>query len=149
MLTRYAVKNFVSKEFMRFLLVGGCAASINFFSRCFFRMFFPYVLSVALSFSLGTIASFIFNKTYTFKAYDERATIQFAKFIVIAASSVVFASFIVYAGMKVYDFLNITFIARPGMESAVHLIAIGMMTIYNFLTMKYVSFRNLRVTIGH
>jgi len=143
MLPEGVIKSFISKEFMRFLLVGGCAAAINFFSRFFFRIFFSCVESVTLSFLLGTIVSFIFNRTYTFKAYDERVAIQCVKFVIIAILSIIIASFIVYSGMAMHDFLNITLIGRSEMESVVHLAAIGIITIYNFLAMKYVSFRKV------
>jgi len=143
MLIKSIIGIFISKEFIRFLLVGGTAAAINFGSRFLFRVFFPYVLSVALAFSLGTVVSFILNKVYTFKAFDESTLAQLVKFVAIAVVSIGIASFTVYSGMEIYKYIGITWITEREMESVMHLVAIGVVMIFNFLAMKYFSFRRL------
>lgn len=144
MLLKRIIKDFISTQFLRFLLVGGFAALVNFFSRFFFRQFFLYVVSVAFAFSVGTIISFILNKIFTFKSFEERTVVQLIKFIIIAISSIFLATFIAWLGMVVYRLLQISFISSKQMESIAHIIAIGVTTLYNFLTMKYFSFRKLK-----
>ena len=135
--------NFISKQFLRFLLVGGIAALANFFSRFLFQTYFPYTPSVALAFTLGTIISFILNKTFTFASYDEKTSIQLIKFLLAGIVCVALASIIAYLGMAFYHIARISFVTEKKMESIVHIIAIGLTTIYNFLAMKFFSFRRL------
>lgn len=133
--------NFISKQFFRFLLVGGVAALANFLSRFAFQVIFPYTLSVALAFSMGTIISFILNRSYTFAAYDEKAVVQFIKFITIAIFGIALAALIAWLSMTAYKTLHIDLVNEKQMESIAHIIAIFLITFYNFLAMKYFSFK--------
>jgi putative flippase GtrA len=135
--------NFISKQFLRFLLVGGIAGLANFLSRFAFQIFFSYTLSVALAFSFGTVISFILNRSYTFAAYDEKAMIQFIKFILIAIVGIALAAVIAWLGMVIYKALKIGLVNEKQMESIAHIIAIFLITFYNFLAMKYFSFKRL------
>ncbi len=100
-------------------------------------------MSVALSYTLGTCVSFVLNKIFTFKSYEENTLIQILKFIIIALISIVIASFVVYAVMKLYVFLHISFISEEFMKTIAHLTAIAVTTLYNFLAMKYFSFKKI------
>jgi len=132
---------FFSQEFLRFLISGSIAAAVNFFSRFFFRLYFSYALSIAFSFSLGTVISFFLNKFFTFRSFGEKSAIQLAKFILIAVTSVILASFLASVQVALYKFTRINFIKEKNLESVVHLTTIGLVTVYNFLAMKYFSFR--------
>jgi len=138
-------KSFCSTEFLKFLLVGGSAALINFFSRFLFQVWYSYIVSVALAFILGSIISFIFNKLFTFKDNDEKTTVQLVKFTIMTIVSVFIAAFVAYLAMNLYELFKVTLIAQKGMESVAHIIAIGVTTIYNFLAMKFFSFKNLNL----
>jgi putative flippase GtrA len=135
--------SFISKQFLRFLLVGGIAALANFLSRFAFQAFFPYTFSVALAFSLGTVISFILNRSYTFAAYDEKAMVQFIKFILIAIVGIALAAAIAWLCMAIYKISEMALVNERQMESIAHIIAIFLITFYNFLAMKYFSFKRL------
>ena len=135
---------FLSKQFLRFLVSGGIAALVNFFSRFFFQQFFTYAWSVALSFSLGTGVSFFLNKAFTFASYDERTSIQFVKFILIALVGIMLASFAASAQITLYRLLGWPRLSEGEVESIAHIVTIAGAAIYNFLAMKYFSFRRLK-----
>ncbi len=141
-------KIFISKEFAKFLLVGGTAALVNFFSRFCFQIFFSYVFSIACAFILGSIISFILNKNFTFKAHDEKTRIQMFKFTIIAIGSIFLASFLAGIIMFFYNFFTIAYVSQPTMETLTHIFTIGVNTIYNFLAMKYFSFKPIKLNIG-
>lgn len=143
MILKKLADSFISKQFLRFLLVGGIAALANFLSRFAFQIIFPYTMSVALAFSLGTVISFIMNRSYTFAAYDEKAMIQFIKFILIAVVGIALAAAIAWICMAIYRISRIDLVNEKQMESLGHIIAIFLVTFYNFLAMKYFSFKRL------
>jgi len=136
---------FCSKQFLTFLLIGGTAALINFFSRFYFSLFLPFVASVACAFTAGTIVSFILNKTITFKSYDEHTMIQLLKFILIAIVGILLGSIIAGAIIKLFRTFNSFFLCEKYLESSAHIAAIGVCTIYNFFAMKYFSFRQTNI----
>ncbi len=61
----------ISPRLLRFLLVSGVAALINFGSRIVFSLVVPYPAAIALAFCAGISSAFILNRRYVF----ERATI--------------------------------------------------------------------------
>ncbi|MFA5879607.1 MAG: GtrA family protein [Candidatus Margulisiibacteriota bacterium] len=143
-IVKHIGKSFFSTQFLKFLLVGGLAAFINFFSRFFFRIFVSYISSVILAYILGTIFSFIFNKIFTFKEDKQKTLVQGLKFFVIALSAIIIAALVVSLIMFIYNFFNISYINEQSMESFAHIVAIGVTTIYNFLTMRFFAFKKLR-----
>lgn len=142
---RKIYESLFSAEFLKFLLVGGTAALVNFFSRFLFQVFFPYIASIALAFILGSVISFIFNKIFTFRHDKQKTSVQLAKFTVMTIVSVFLASFIAFVVMAVYEWLFSALIPKGLAETAAHVIAIGLNTIYNFLAMKFFSFRKLEL----
>lgn len=135
-----------SKQILRFLISGGIAALVNFCSRFFFQLFFTYTLSIALSFSLGSVISFLLNKNFTFRSYDEKTAVQLVKFMLATVFGVILATFIVFIQITLFGFLGITFITEKEMELIVHIITIGIITIYSYLVMKYFAFKRFSRT---
>lgn len=143
------LNHLLSNQFFRFLLVGGSAALANFGSRFFFSLFFSFFVSVALATTMGTVISFIFNKIFTFQANDERITIQIVKFAIMSVIAIFFTSFMATLAMNLFRWANIAgLFPKVLMESLAHIFAIGVTTIYNFLAMKYFSFRRLQLPLN-
>jgi putative flippase GtrA len=139
-------ESFLSVQFLKFLLVGGTAALANFFSGLLIRELFPTLLnevSVVTGYTIGTIISFVFNKIYTFKANDESTTIQAMKFIVVSVTSALLGAGISRLVLVIYEVLGIRTIDLETAKNVSHIIAIGITTIYNFLAMKFFSFKKI------
>lgn len=51
---------------VKFLLVGGFAASVNFFSRIVLSVRMPYVPSIVLAYLLGMVTAFVMNRLFVF-----------------------------------------------------------------------------------
>jgi putative flippase GtrA len=61
----------ISPRLLRFVLVSGIAALINFGSRIAFSLVMPYPAAIALAFCAGISSAFVLNRRFVF----ERATI--------------------------------------------------------------------------
>jgi len=137
---------FWTPQFVRFLVVGGIAATVNFFSRFFFQMFCPYyTVNVALAFCAGTVVSFALNRFYSFKAFDDHRVHQFVKFLISTGGAILVASAVAWCCMRLYYALGRTLMSESQARILAHLAAIGLTTIYNFLHMKFFSFKKLGV----
>jgi putative flippase GtrA len=145
------IKNeFFNAQFLRFLLVGGFSALVNYFSGYFLRENFSRYLSfeasVATGFIIGAIMSFILNKIYTFGAHGEKTSIQLVKFLLIVITSTALASFLAFLCMKTFTLLNLQFGTKTFMESVARVLSIVGVTFYNFLTMKYLAFNKVNIS---
>ena len=133
-------------QFLRFLLVGGTAFVVNYGTAYLTRSALSPVrlasgISIAVGYIIGTIMSFVLNKMFTFKAYDERVGLQAIKFMLVAISSLLLTTLITYSFVIGYDLAGFTFLqGKSTLDSTAHFLALTLATIYNFLAMKYYSF---------
>lgn len=64
--------NFVSKQFMLFLLTGGSAAAVNFFSRIFYNQWMSFSAAIVLAYLTGMITAFFLAKFFVFTSSTQR-----------------------------------------------------------------------------
>jgi putative flippase GtrA len=140
-----AIRLFASKQFLVFLLVGGTAALVNFFSGVLVRLFWTtysaYVASVTLGFVLGTIVSFVLNRRFTFRASDEAVAPQVFRFIVVALGAVLVSVAVASVILWAWEVAGRVIVTRAQVETLGHVGAIGVSTVYNFVAMKFFAFR--------
>lgn len=140
-----AIRLFASKQFLVFLLVGGTAACVNFFSGALVRLYWTsysaYLASVTLGFVLGTIVSFILNRRFTFRASDEAVAPQALRFVVVALGAVLLSIAVASIVLWAWEFAGRVIVTRAQVETLGHLSAIGVSTVYNFVAMKFFAFR--------
>lgn len=60
------LKQFRSKQFMMFLLVGGFAASVNFGSRIIYNHWIDFSASVVAAYITGMITAFMLSRLFVF-----------------------------------------------------------------------------------
>ena len=135
----------VHYEFGRFLIVGTVAVLGNLLSAWGYRVLFDgaplyFEASVALGFSVGTVVSFLLNKSFTFRAYDGKTWKQALRFVLIgmvlvAISTVV--AHVIFMGCIVLP--KIAGHTRR-IEVMVHMLTIGVMGVFNYFALKYVAF---------
>ena len=61
------IKQFLSHQFLLFLITGGTAAAVNFFSRILYSLWLPFSVAVVLAYLTGMITAFILAKLFVFK----------------------------------------------------------------------------------
>ena len=60
------IKQFQSKEFLKFLLVGGIAAIANFLSRILFSVYTNLFIAVTFAYLTGMVIAYCLNKLFVF-----------------------------------------------------------------------------------
>ena len=65
------IKQFISKQFVIFLVTGGLAALVNFISRIWLSRFVDYPTAIVLAYIIGMITAFILAKLFVFKASQQ------------------------------------------------------------------------------
>ncbi len=61
------IKQFLSHQFLLFLITGGTAAAVNFFSRILYSLWLPFSVAVVLAYLTGMITAFVLAKLFVFK----------------------------------------------------------------------------------
>jgi len=142
------VRLFASGQFVVFLLVGGTAALVNFFSGALVRLYWTsyaaYAASVTIGFLLGTVVSFVLNRRFTFRASEGAVGGQAFRFLVAALGSVVVSLAVASVVLWAWELTGRAVVTRAQVESLGHISAIGVSTVYNFLAMKFFAFRRAR-----
>lgn len=62
-MTKSATKR---NQFLRFLLVGGIAAAVNFSSRIVLNLWMPYSPAIVTAYGCGLITAFLLNRRFVF-----------------------------------------------------------------------------------
>ena len=60
------IEQFKTRQFILFLLTGGFAAAINFFSRIVYNWYFSFSIAVVLAYFNGMIVAFTLAKIFVF-----------------------------------------------------------------------------------
>jgi len=95
------ISQFFSKEFVSFLITGGIAAGVNFFSRIFYNQFYSFSSSVILAYLSGMVTAFFLAKIFVFKKSTQsfkRSAMIFALVNVVAATQ----TWVISMGLNYY-----------------------------------------------
>jgi len=83
------IKHFFSEQFIRFLITGGIAATVNFFSRIFYNQYCSFSMAVIYAYLTGMITAFFLAKLFVFNKTTQslkNSAIIFALVNVVAAA---------------------------------------------------------------
>ena len=83
------IRQFLSREFIGFLVTGGIAAAVNFLSRIFYNQYCSFSSAVIFAYLTGMVTAFILAKIFVFKQSTQsirRSAIIFSLVNVIAAA---------------------------------------------------------------
>lgn len=70
-------------QFVRFLIVGGFAATVNIGSRLIFNYFTSYEVAIVLAFIMGVTVAFTLNRLYVFDLGQRHALKQYLRFTIV------------------------------------------------------------------
>lgn len=129
---------FRSQRFIKFIIVGGFAAIVNFLSRIAFSEFFSFRVAVILAYVVGMTTAFVLSKTYVFEKSSQHVTKQFYYFSLVnlvAAAQV----WLVSVGLAEYLFIWIKF--NFFREEVAHLIGITFPIFTSYIGHKRFSFK--------
>ena len=77
------MKFFDTKEFSRFLLIGGIAAIVNFLSRILFNLWVDFSVSVYLAYITGMITAFFLKRHFVFSKGKQPISYSIGFFILV------------------------------------------------------------------
>jgi putative flippase GtrA len=77
------IRQFISRQFLFFLLTGGTAAAVNFGSRIMYSQWLNFSTSVLLAYITGMITAFVLAKLFVFKASQQSIRRSAAFFILV------------------------------------------------------------------
>lgn len=131
-------QEFVSSAFLKFLIVGGFAALINFSSRIGLSLLLNYATAIIVAYLIGMLTAFILNRLFVFEAQSGQTAHQFFYFTLVNL-------FGIFQTLVVSLLLAIVVLPGVGIEHWVeeiaHFIGICVPVFTSFLGHKYLSFK--------
>jgi len=73
----------VSRQFVLFLLAGGIAAAVNFFSRMLYQLAVSFSIAVVLAYVTGMLTAFVLVRTFVFQRSSSGDKKSFAWFALV------------------------------------------------------------------
>jgi len=132
------LQNFFFKNlsFFRFLVVGVFASIINFLCFCilFYQLNIYDTLSYSISYVLGVVIGYVFNKKWAFNYKNNDNKTLFTKYFLVY-------TFNLFLGMGVF---KLVLIMSNIEEMIIQPIVIIITAVFNFLGLKTLVFRGLK-----
>ena len=132
------IRHFMTRQFARFLFVGGTAAFANWLSCLALGVWFSFSLSVVLAYFIGMTTAFFLNRVFVFSKSDRSIAKQARDFIlinflfmpVVLFSSIVMEKLLRIVGVDVYS------------QAIAHAFAVAIPAVLSFLLYKFVAFKD-------
>jgi len=127
------------KQFLYFILCGGIAAGVNFFSRVLINIWLPYATSIVLAYVLGMITAFVLNRLLVFKETSNPVHHQICWFTVVNLAAVLqtLAVSLLLARI-VFPWAGFQWHA----ETVAHAFGVAVPVLASFVGHKHLSFRS-------
>lgn len=132
------IKEFKSKEFLKFLLVGGVAAVANFLSRILFSFYTNLIISITFAYLTGMIIAYCLNKFFVFKESAQPLRNSISFFILVNLVAIA-QTFFITLGFKFY--ILPMFDLKWHVNEIAHAIGVCFPVFTSYLGHKYLSFR--------
>jgi putative flippase GtrA len=137
-LTMNYIKDFCSEGFIKFLLVGGFAALVNFISRILLSRIVSYILAIVIAYLIGMVVAFVLTKLFVFDVTAGKTQKQFLYFTIVN----LFAVFqTVLVSVSVADYLLPLAGIYDYRQELAHMVGICFPVFTSFLGHKYFTFR--------
>lgn len=95
------IRQFMSRQFVAFLVTGGIAAAVNFGSRIAYDLWFDFSTAVVVAYITGMITAFLLAKAFVFK--DSTQSVQrSAMFFVLVNGIAILQTWAVSMGLAYY-----------------------------------------------
>jgi putative flippase GtrA len=129
---------YLSRQFLRFLLVGGAAAALHWLSRILFNWYVAYVWAIVLAYVVGVLVGFVLNRLYVFPYSDRPVRTQLTYFFLINLAVFPFVWLVAYV---LGEWVLVRWLQRDVALALAHGIAIMVPVFANFAAHKFLTFR--------
>ena len=132
------IQQFLSKQFILFLVTGGSAALVNFGSRIVYNQWVSYSTAIVLAYLTGMVTAFFLAKWLVFKQSQQsigRSAVMFAAVNVLA----VLQTWLISMGLAVYVLpsMDVTYFV----PEIAHAVGVVVPVFTSYLGHKHFSFR--------
>jgi putative flippase GtrA len=131
------IKYFLTKQFLRFLAVGGLAAFLHWLARLFLSVWLPFSWAVIIAYAVGMVVAFLLNSIFVFPKSEKARHVQARDFVLVNLS---FFPLVWLVSVQVNNWLKILGMISHSEELA-HAIAIPLPMLATFLIYKFFAFK--------
>ena len=125
------------EEFIRFVMVGGFAAGVNFLSRILFSEWMSFRLAVVVAYIVGMITAYALSRWMVFAKSGKPARQEFMHFTLVNIAAVI-QVWLISVGLAEYLFPFLDFKLYP--EEIGHFIGLSVPVITSYLGHKHFTF---------
>lgn len=125
-------------QIVRFLLLGGTAAAINWIVRFPLSLFLPFPAAVFFAYLIGMMAGFTLYRAYVFPGSSLPLSVQIGLFLAVNA---VGAAIVLGVSLVLLDAVFPAFGGVPFAEALGHGMGIAIGAAANFVGHKFLTFR--------
>jgi len=133
------MRGLIPSRFMRFVLVSGFAAGMNFLSRIVLSLWLPYTVAICGAFLVGISTAFVLNRMFVFEPGADTVRVQALWFTVVNLAALV-QTLVVSLLLARYLLpqLGIT----QGAETIAHAVGVAVPVLTSYVGHKRLSFRS-------
>lgn len=122
----------------KFLLAGGIAAGMNFFSRFLFSWFMPYIAAITAAFIVGLVAGFFLMKLFVFSTGSQSVSTQAWYFLFINLAGLALTILVSIIMERIAHLV----LPDPRSDEAIgHLFGVASPVLLSFFAHKRLTFR--------
>lgn len=132
-----ALSLFLKPEFLRFVLVGGFAAAVNWISGLAFGIFTRFEIAIALAYLVGMTTAYVLNRLFVFERSGRNVGNEYLRFTVVNIVALIQVWF-VSVGLARFIFPAIGWSFYP--EPVAHAIGVASPIITSYLGHRYFTY---------
>jgi putative flippase GtrA len=132
------IRQFMSRQFLFFLLTGGTAAAVNFGSRIMYSQWLNFSTSVILAYITGMITAFLLAKLFVFKA-SQQSIRRSAAFFILVNLVAVLQTWAISMGLAYYLLPSLE--VKLFVPEIAHAVGVGVPVFTSYIGHKRWSFR--------
>lgn len=130
----------MNKQFALFIVAGGIAACVNFFSRILLSHWLVYGTAIVVAYLLGMVTAFALNRLFVFKKVSHSVRHQVFWFTTVNLAAVL-QTLAISLLMAKWLFPRVGFTWHP--ETIAHAFGVAVPVLTSFVGHKYLSFKSV------
>jgi len=131
----------MNKQFVLFIVAGGIAACVNFFSRMLLSHWLAYSAAIVVAYVLGMITAFVLNRLLVFKQVSHSIRHQVFWFTMVNLAAVL-QTLTISLLLAEWVFPRIGLVWHP--ETVAHAVGVAVPVVTSFVGHKYLSFKSVQ-----
>lgn len=132
------IDHFKSKQFVAFLITGGIAAGVNFFSRILYSNWVDFSTAIVMAYITGMVTAFVLAKIFVFKR-SKRALHQSALYFVLVNLIAMAQTWLISMGLYYYLFPAVGVVSFS--QDIAHAVGVVVPVFTSYLGHKHFSFK--------